>query len=77
MKTRIVNKSRHKHPEYIAEHSAQMHLKANIDNDIVLRPLERTCQIIIAKHERAEWIEVEELKETERGSGGFGNTGKH
>jgi dUTP diphosphatase len=144
MKIRIVNKSRHKLPEYITEHSAGMDLRASIDNDIVLRPLqrilvktgifveipvgyeaqirprsglainkgitvlnspgtidadyrgevciilinlsdkdfiikdgERICQMIIAKHERAEWIKVEELKETERGSGGFGHTGKH
>jgi len=37
---------------------------------------ERICQMVIAKHERAEWIEVTELNETERGAGGFGHTGK-
>jgi len=36
---------------------------------------ERIAQLIIAKHERAEWIEVEELSETTRGAGGFGSTG--
>lgn len=36
---------------------------------------ERIAQLIIAKHERAEWIEVEELTETSRGEGGFGSTG--
>ena len=36
---------------------------------------ERIAQIIIAKHERAEWFEVEELSETSRGAGGFGSTG--
>lgn len=36
---------------------------------------ERIAQLIIAKHERAEWIEVEELSETTRGEGGFGSTG--
>jgi len=36
---------------------------------------ERIAQMVIAKHERAEWIQVEELTETERGSGGFGSTG--
>jgi dUTP pyrophosphatase len=36
---------------------------------------ERIAQLIIAKHERAEWIEVEELSETSRGEGGFGSTG--
>lgn len=36
---------------------------------------ERIAQLIIAKHERAEWLEVEELSETSRGEGGFGSTG--
>lgn len=37
---------------------------------------ERICQMIIARHEQANWIEVEELAQTERGEGGFGHTGK-
>ena len=36
---------------------------------------ERIAQLIIAKHERAEWILVDNLSETERGAGGFGSTG--
>ncbi|WP_130733188.1 dUTP diphosphatase [Flavobacterium sp. J27] len=36
---------------------------------------ERIAQLIIAKHERAEWVEVEILTETARGEGGFGSTG--
>ena len=36
---------------------------------------ERIAQLVIAKHERAEWQEVEELTETTRGAGGFGSTG--
>ena len=36
---------------------------------------ERIAQLVIAKHERAEWINVEELNETTRGEGGFGSTG--
>lgn len=36
---------------------------------------ERIAQLVIAKHERAEWIEVEELSDTSRGAGGFGSTG--
>lgn len=36
---------------------------------------ERVAQLVIAKHERAEWIEVEELSSTDRGAGGFGSTG--
>ncbi|MRI01040.1 dUTP diphosphatase [Kriegella sp. EG-1] len=36
---------------------------------------ERIAQLVIAKHERAEWVVVEELNETARGTGGFGSTG--
>lgn len=36
---------------------------------------ERIAQMVIAKHEQAEWIEVEELSDTQRGAGGFGSTG--
>lgn len=38
---------------------------------------ERIAQMVIAKHERTEWIEVETLSETSRGEGGFGSTGLH
>ncbi len=36
---------------------------------------ERIAQLVIAKHERAEWQLVEELSNTSRGAGGFGSTG--
>lgn len=36
---------------------------------------ERIAQLVIAKHERAEWQVVEKLSETQRGEGGFGSTG--
>lgn len=36
---------------------------------------ERIAQMVIAKHERADWEEVESLSETDRGAGGFGSTG--
>jgi dUTP pyrophosphatase len=144
MKIKIVNHSKHPLPEYATPLSAGMDLRANIDEAIVLKPLERKlvptglfielpagfeaqirprsglaikkgitvlnspgtidadyrgeiciilinlstedfvindgeriCQMIIASHEQAEWIEVEELGETDRGAGGFGHTGKH
>ena len=48
----------------------------NLSNeDFVIQNGERIAQLIIAKHERAEWIEVQELSETSRGEGGFGSTG--
>ena len=36
---------------------------------------ERIAQLVFNKYEEAEFIEVEELSETERGEGGFGHTG--
>ena len=142
MEIQIINKSKHALPDYETIASAGMDLKANIDEPIVLKPLERAiiktglfialpvgteaqvrprsglaakkgitvlnspgtvdadyrgeigvilvnlsndeftiqdgariAQLVIAKHERAEWVSVNELDETERGSGGFGSTG--
>ena len=43
--------------------------------DFVVNDGERIAQMVIAKHERAEWEVVEELDETERGEGGYGHTG--
>lgn len=36
---------------------------------------DRIAQMIISKHEKAEWEEVDDLSETKRGAGGFGHTG--
>lgn len=48
----------------------------NLSNEsFVLEDGERIAQLVIAKHERAEWAEVKELSETTRGEGGFGSTG--
>ena len=48
----------------------------NLSNDdFVINNGERIAQLIIAKHERVNWKEVEILSETERGAGGFGSTG--
>lgn len=44
--------------------------------DFVINDGERIAQMVIARHEQAEWQEVEILDETERGAGGFGHTGK-
>lgn len=144
MQVKIVNKSKHSLPEYATALSAGMDLRANIDEPVTLRPLqrsliptgiyiqlpegyeaqirprsglavkhgisivnspgtidadyrgeirvilvnlsdedfiindgERICQMIIARHARVEWLQVDDLDETERGSGGFGHTGRH
>lgn len=143
MKIKVVNKSKHQLPAYSTALSAGMDIRANIDKEIVLRPLERAivktglylempegyeaqmrprsglainkgvtilnspgtidadyrgevciilinfsnenfvikdeeriCQMVIAKHEKTEWIQIDSLLETERGAGGFGHTGK-
>ncbi len=48
----------------------------NLSNEpFVIENGERVAQLIIAKHERAEWELVEMLSETVRGEGGFGSTG--
>lgn len=45
------------------------------DKDFVIENGERIAQMVIAKHERGEFIPVEVLDETERGAGGYGHTG--
>ncbi|MCQ2200101.1 MAG: dUTP diphosphatase [Paludibacteraceae bacterium] len=45
------------------------------DTDFVVNDGDRICQMVIAKHEIAEIVEVETLDETERNAGGFGHSG--
>ena len=45
------------------------------DEPFVVEKGERIAQMVIARHEQAEFDFVEELDETERGSGGYGHTG--
>ena len=42
----------------------------------VIQDGERIAQMVIARHEQAEWVETDTLDETERGEGGFGHSGK-
>ncbi|MBQ6745432.1 MAG: dUTP diphosphatase [Bacteroidaceae bacterium] len=143
MKVQIINKSHHQLPQYATIQSAGVDLRANLDEPVVLAPMqraliptglfislpagyeaqvrprsglaikkgitvlnspgtidadyrgeiciilinlsqeefvvndgERVAQMVIARHEQAEWVEVETLDETDRGAGGFGHTGK-
>ncbi len=143
MKVKIVNKSMNVLPSYSTAHSAGMDVRANLEESITLKPLERKlvptglfielpvgyeaqirprsglalkqglsvlntpgtidadyrgeigvivvnlsseevtiehgeriCQMVVNKHETAEWQQVESLEETDRGAGGFGHTGK-
>ncbi|AEH00924.1 dUTP diphosphatase [Lacinutrix sp. 5H-3-7-4] len=142
MQIKIINKSAHALPHYETNASAGMDLRANLNESIVLKPMERTivptglflelpvgieaqvrprsglaakkgitvlnapgtvdadyrgevgvilinlstqdftiengeriAQLVIAKHERVEWEQVEILSQTKRGEGGFGSTG--
>ncbi|MEI6683564.1 MAG: dUTP diphosphatase [Bacteroidota bacterium] len=45
------------------------------DQEVTIDDGERIAQMVIAAHEKADWVEVEELVATERGAGGFGHTG--
>ncbi len=142
MKIDIINKSPHALPSYQTNGSAGMDLRAHLEKDIVLKPLERSiiptglfmalplgyeaqvrprsglaakygltvlnspgtidadyrgeigvilvnisntdftvkngervAQLVISKHARGEWVSVQNLTDTIRGSGGFGSTG--
>lgn len=49
----------------------------NLSNEeFTINDGERVAQMVIARHEQAEWLEVENLEESARGEGGFGSTGK-
>ena len=45
------------------------------DEEFIIEDGERIAQMVIAKHEQAQWIEVEKLENSARGAGGFGSTG--
>ena len=49
----------------------------NLSNEpFVVEDGERIAQMVIARHEQAAWLQVEQLDETARGAGGFGHTGE-
>ena len=49
----------------------------NLSNEaFTVEPGERIAQLVIARHEQPEVVEVKELSETERGAGGFGHSGR-
>lgn len=45
------------------------------DVDFVIKSGDRIAQLVVAKYEQMEVVEIETLSETERGAGGFGHTG--
>ena len=44
------------------------------NEDFVINKGDRIAQMVVAKHEVVEWLEVEKLEDTDRGDGGFGHT---
>ena len=49
----------------------------NVSNEpFTVNPGERIAQMVVARHEKVEWRETDQLGETARGEGGFGSTGK-
>lgn len=51
-------------------------LLVNLSNeDFTVEAGERIAQMVIARHEQGEFVEVEKLDDTERGAGGYGHTG--
>lgn len=50
----------------------------NLSNEpFIIQNGDRICQMVIARHEKAEWVATNELQSSERGAGGFGHTGKN
>ena len=47
------------------------------DKDFTIQHGERIAQLVVAKYERVQFAEVQDLTDTERGAGGFGHTGKN
>ena len=45
------------------------------NQDFVINAGERIAQMVVARHEQVEWVDVEQLDETARGEGGYGHTG--
>lgn len=46
------------------------------DTNFTIQNGDRIAQMVISRHEKADWMQVVELSETQRGEGGFGHTGK-
>ena len=46
------------------------------DTEFIITDGERIAQMVIAKHEQINWEQVTVLEDSNRGSGGFGSTGK-
>lgn len=60
--------------DYRGEYMVALHNDS--DEDRIIQPKDRIAQLVVMPYLPVEFVEVEELSETERGAGGFGSTGK-
>lgn len=60
--------------DYRGEYMVALH--NDKDTEAIIEPNERIAQMVVQKYENIKFNPVEKLKETKRGSGGFGSTGK-
>jgi dUTP pyrophosphatase len=52
-------------------------LLVNLSSEpFLISPGERIAQLVVARHERVNWVESNHLNETSRGQGGYGSTGR-
>jgi dUTP pyrophosphatase len=63
---------------YRGELQATFNKQYKLDSDLRenYKVGDRVCQIIIIPHPQVDLLEVDELSESDRGTGGFGSTGK-
>lgn len=61
-------------PGYVGEVKVKLYNLS--DQPYTFQPGERIAQFIITRFEQAEWVEVEELDESERGDNGIGSSGR-
>ena len=53
-------------------------LLVNLSSEpFIIEDGERIAQLVLASHEKAQWLETEILKDSSRGQGGFGSTGSN
>ena len=60
--------------DYVGEYIVALHNDS--DTTRIVEPGQRIAQLIIQPYIRAKFTEVQKLSDTDRGSGGFGSTGK-
>jgi dUTPase len=77
MKIKIINTSGYPNPSYATEGDSGMDIRTCISEPVNIEPGDRIAQLVLAKVSRVDEFENIEFfeEETERGDGGYGNTG--